>query len=360
MELAWAYYPFLPEARQAVRESGPAVEPLLGSPLYENVRARAVARVAGALDGGIPVAQPRDEREAILELCSVPLARMLVVALGDKPLVGRYAAAEAQAVLRALEGDVQQGSLERAAAALDVTLNRDGDEFVLHVADYLRHAPDGKDWKLVRRVLDRGRLRLDRERAAQLVTQALERRIVAELEAERSKPLPDDLRTALTPMLEDLAPKLEEARATWAEGEMGPVQPGLFPPCMKELFEAMKRGENIPHHGRFAFVTFLNAVGWNVDDIITYLSQTPNFSPDKSRYQIEHITGKKGVEAYTPPGCATMQTNGVCPLAKRDGLCFKIKHPLSYYRAKLRFAKQDAQNAPPPPPPSPPTPAGAA
>jgi hypothetical protein len=31
-----------------------------------------------------------------------------------------------------------------------------------------------------------------------------------------------------------------------------------------------------------------------------------------------------------------MQTNGVCPLEKRDSVCFTIKHPLSYYRKGLR------------------------
>ncbi|MCA1812207.1 MAG: hypothetical protein LC623_09395, partial [Halobacteriales archaeon] len=49
--------------------------------------------------------------------------------------------------------------------------------------------------------------------------------------------------------------------------------------------------------------------------------------------------------AYTPPGCGTMQTNGVCPLAKRDGLCFRIKHPLSYYRSQLRSMQRDQERA---------------
>jgi DNA primase large subunit len=357
VDLALAFYPFLPEARQAVRATGPPIDALLSSPLYAGVRARAVARVAGALGGGIPPADLRDGRDAVLELCSVPLARMLVVAANEKPLVSRYAAAESETVRAALAGDGPD-ALRRAATALDVEMRLDTDGgdaeggVELHVADYLRHAPSGKEWKLVLQTVDRGRLRLPVARAVELLAHAVERRIVAELDAERGRPMPDDLRDGLAPLLEELAPKLDEAKASWSEGDFGPVQPGLFPPCMKELFEGMKRGENTPHHGRFAFVTFLHTVGWNVDQIIGYLSQTPNFSPDKSRYQIEHITGQKGVSAYTPPGCATMQTNGVCPLDKRDGLCFKIKHPLSYYRAKLRFQKNDAAAQPTTPKPA--------
>jgi hypothetical protein len=38
----------------------------------------------------------------------------------------------------------------------------------------------------------------------------------------------------------------------------------------------------------------------------------------------------------------------VCPLDKRDGLCFKIKHPLSYYRARIRFQERDHAKQTPP------------
>jgi len=319
--------------------------PACTSPLHEAVRRRAAERVDGALGKGIPPARILDERDALQELLSLPVARMLIVLLGDRILASRYAEAEAARVAVTLRADRDDGRLSEAAAALGVAVQAEEGVWRIALAAYLAAAPAEPGWKLVERTVDRGQIRLARDELVALVQESLERRLLAEMEAELKRPVPEEVRMALRPLVEALQPKLEAARETWNTGDFGPVQPGLFPPCVKELFERMKRAENIPHHGRFAFTTFLNTVGWGATEIMDYLAATPNFDREKSRYQIEHITGQKGVEAYMVPNCSTMQTNGVCPLEKRDGLCFKIKNPLSYYRAKIRFQRLDEEKA---------------
>jgi DNA primase large subunit len=344
-----AYYPFLPEVRDAVRELGPDLGEVLTGPLYAGVRARACERIEGALENGIAAAAVTDERAALMELLSVPVARMLVVRLAERQLTTRYAQAEAFRVHGALSRDADPEALPRAASAVGVPLAEDGDGFRMHFADYLKAAPSDSAWKLVLRTVDKGQVHVDRKDAVRLVQEALARRIVEELEAERGRPMPAQVDEALEPMVDRVTPKLDAARDSWSTGDFGPVQPELFPPCIKEIFESLKRKENVPHHGRFALATFLNTIGWGSEQILDYLSSTPNFDREKSRYQIEHVTGQKGVGAYTPPGCATMQTNGVCPLDKRDKVCFTIKHPLSYYRKGLRrqqwLADRDAARA---------------
>lgn len=338
-----AYYPFLPEVRAAVRDAGADLDAVLTSPLYESARRRALERIEGALGDGFPAAAVTDERGALHELLSVPVARMLCVAVGDKILIARYAAAEARRAAAVLEGDTDPAIIDACAQALGVVVQENGSSWRMHLSDYLRAAPlTESGWKLILRVMDRGAIDLDRADTIRVLQEALQRRIVEELDAERGKPMPESVRSGLAPLVAKLTPKVEEARESWNTGEFGPVQPGLFPPCIKELFEMMRRAEMVPHHGRFAFATFLGTIGWNSEQIMDYMATLPNFDREKSRYQIEHVTGQRGVDKYTPPGCATMQTNGVCPLDKRDGLCFKIKHPLSYYRAKLRFAANDA------------------
>lgn len=339
-----AYYPFLPEVRQVVREAGIGLDELLSSTLYSGVRSRAQARVRAAMGAVLPPVVVVDERVAILELMSVPLARMLVVYFGDKILRDKYAAMEAGQVQQHLNQDPQ--ALEPAVDALGISVaaTREG-KFRMHMADYLRLAPGEPAWKLVVVPVVKGHVLLDRFQVNRLVREALAKRIAEELEAETKKGLSADLKAAIERLAVSLQPDLEEARKHWNTGDFGPVQPHLFPPCIKEIFDALRRAENVAHHGRFAFATFLHTVGWNSEQILDYLSTTPNFDREKSRYQIEHVSGDKGVQAYTPPGCATMQTNGVCPLDKRDGLCHKIKHPLQYYRAQLRFQKRDLDAA---------------
>ncbi|MHB8633628.1 MAG: hypothetical protein ACYDBQ_06645 [Thermoplasmatota archaeon] len=335
-----SYYPFLPAVRFVVAEKGPVLDSLLSSPAYEAVRERALERVRGALGDGIGPVPLLDGRDALLEILSVAVARMLAVLIGDRTLLQRYAAAEGRRVEAALANDADAESVVEVAAALGIPVEADGG-WRLHFSHYIRNAPAEPEWKLIHRVVTGGFVTLTQPDLATLCRHALGARIVAELEAEKARPLAAV--PALSALAERLAPELEEARAHWSEGAFGPVQPGLFPPCMKEIFATLTRGENLAHHARFAFATFLGTVGWNADQIMEYLATTPNFSREKSRYQIEHVTGLRGVDAYTPPGCATMQTHGICPLEKRDGLCFKIKHPLSYYRAKLRFQKREAE-----------------
>ncbi len=102
----------------------------------------------------------------------------------------------------------------------------------------------------------------------------------------------------------------------------------------QHLLEMTRVSENVPHSGRFALVAFLHTLGMDSDEILQTFSTAPDFDESKSRYQVDHITGEISGTEYTPPECSTMKSYGIC--FNPDGLCRKIKHPLSYYRAKGR------------------------
>lgn len=340
-----AYYPFLPEVRDAARELGPDIPSLLTSNMHAGIRKRAMRRLIGALeDRTIPDVEIRNDRDALAEIMSLPVARMLAVLLGDRTLIGRYAQAEGRRLAGVLAGD--SDSLEAVAEHLGVQVERTDAGWRIHFSDYLASAPVSEPgWKLVLQPLKSGWLTVDDDKLGQLCRHALAARIQGELDDELKHPVHDEVRVALQSYVDVLGPMLAEARQNWQTGDFGPVQDHLFPPCIRQIFEDMKAGVVITHHARFAIASFLATVGMTAEDIQDYFRAIPNFDPDKSRYQITHIAGEQGVEKYTPPGCATMQTNGVCPLEQRDNLCFKIKHPLSYYRAKIRFQKQDQTKA---------------
>lgn len=341
-----AYYPFLPGVRETVRELGPDVADLLGGRLHAHTRERALARVQAVLErDGRLVVSPRDERGALEELLAYAVAKMLLVVLGDRILAQRYAEAEARRAAAALAKDEGPALLE-VAAHLRVPVDTGTVPWRIHFADYLQVAPvRDPAWKLLHRPVAAGYVPLDRKDLLRLCQEALSERLADEILDEMSRPVPQDLRDALAPYVERVKPQLEEAQKNWNTGDFGPVRRELFPPCITEIFGQMKRGEMIPHHARFAFASFLGTIGMDSEQAIDFFREVPNFDPEKSRYQIEHITGERGVEKYTPPGCQWMQTNGCCPLAKRDNLCAKIKHPLSYYRARIRFAAEDEQKA---------------
>jgi len=70
--------------------------------------------------------------------------------------------------------------------------------------------------------------------------------------------------------------------------------------------------------------------------VIELFKNFSDYSERMTRYQVEHIAGEKGSRTrYTPPRCDTLQTHGVC--TNMDETCQKIRHPLSYYRRKLKM-----------------------
>ena len=113
-----------------------------------------------------------------------------------------------------------------------------------------------------------------------------------------------------------------------------------LPPCMKNILSSIQAGENVPHIGRFALVSFLNSLKLNTNEILKLFSTAPDYEEEKSRYQVEHITGDISSTSYKPPGCEKMRTYGLCPVEEIDELCKKKRHPLSYYSAKWREEKK--------------------
>jgi len=100
-----------------------------------------------------------------------------------------------------------------------------------------------------------------------------------------------------------------------------------MPPCIERLIEDLQRGENLPHFARFALATFLTHAGWSVDQIVDLFRNAPDFDEKVTRYQVEHVAGKRGGgKRYAPPACARMRQEGLCVADCGVG------HPLVFLR----------------------------
>jgi len=127
---------------------------------------------------------------------------------------------------------------------------------------------------------------------------------------------------------------------TFKAEDFGRIRVTKLPPCIRQLLAKVQAGENLPHSGRFALTAFLHALGMSPEEILHMFSTSPDFDESKTRYQIEHITGKISGTEYTPPECSTMKSYGIC--FGEDNLCKKewMTHPLKYYRIKDRSPKR--------------------
>ncbi|HUL61646.1 MAG TPA: DNA primase regulatory subunit PriL [Methanocella sp.] len=334
--IAFAKYPFTPEASSYVKDQRYTIEDVIVRPAYEQVRVRARQRVIGAIRG-----KERAHRfdDAERELLSYPVARIMVAAIGDQYLVRRFALLEAKWAYDRLQAEDDDGLVELGnQLGLNVKPGaRPGArKLELHFTDYLRYAAGFRDtdWKLINQTIVGGRVYITKAACARLIEEAVRGRVQVGLTGK----VPEPIVRALEPYLAGIRTALDELKAERNYATTGEVSEAAFPPCMKALLDDLQKGVNLPHTARFALTSFLANIGLDRERIMELYRMAPDFREDLTRYQVEHITGGGGGTEYTAPSCKTMMTYGNC--AGRDHRCEWVTHPLSYYRkAQARRAK---------------------
>jgi DNA primase large subunit len=328
-------YPFTQEAAEQVRKAGYSLEGLLDKTSFKSIRSRAAERVLGAIGGQIPDRRANTDAEALTELLSYPLARVIVSCLNDQHLQRRYALAEAKLAFSRIKGE--KGGLVRLA--IDLGLHPEGTgPLRLHFAEYIRaaHRMHAPKWKLVNRDLCDGYLTVTEEELMRLLEEVIRDKVLKGLPLEVDEKVCAKLAEYLEPLRSELQRVMASQRA-----DLGQVMQGAFPPCVRKMLTDVAGGANLAHSARFALVSFLLQINMSPEEVIALFNTSPDFDQERTHYQVEHIAGASGTK-YRPPSCATMVTYGNCP--GEDELCKRIRHPLSYYERRVRFLGK-AQNS---------------
>ena len=332
-----AKYPFLKETFSLVETLNLKVDDL-ADPSYSRVLNRSEQRVSEAILKGVISA---DLSDALNEMLSFPVAVMFVTVIGDRFLDRRYALAEAVRAYDLLRGeeDALIARVAREEFSWDLRMARrevDGlvYSFELYFSDYIRNAAQFREdkWKLVNRTMGGGYVFLTRVEAARLIQVEVERLIRGRVSRHGRIDLPETVRERV-----DKVRKLFDENRARISGEKLPseVEVDAFPPCMAHAFEGLMSGRRASHMERFALTSFLVHAGMDLERIVQLFISVTDFNEQLTRYQIEHIAGLRGGRTrYTPPTCATLRTHGIC--YNPDDICKGIKHPLSYYRRKIR------------------------
>ena len=243
----------------------------------------------------------------------------MMSAVSDFPLAKRkFAITLARAYRNAMERDKSERLPEILAANFGIKMIRD-DGIWIHVSDYLRAAAKIKseEWKLCNRYLRKGYVDLSLKEFYRVIEEYLKELFLRDVSVNLEG----------LNRLKEIAAKFElKRREHTVKGEFS-----RFPPCMMKILSDLQMGENIPHTARFALTTFLLNIGYSIDEIINLFRNSPDFDEDKTRYQVEHIAGKRGSgKEYDTPSCSTMKTYHNC--VAECG----VKHPLEYYQKHSR------------------------
>jgi DNA primase large subunit len=340
-----ARYPFTAAARQAVDDADVNLARVVATD--DTVVARALERLETALSAGTVGESHRRPR---VELLSYPVARVLVSLVDERILTRKYARGEAATAYDRYTDELaataeyrsthdRRLSLADLLAEFDLTdAVRETDAgYRVAVGAYLELAADkwGDEWRLVNRVLADGEVSVTHAELLELLRQAVQHRVEADLPLGVPDPIAEDLQDELA-RVESVLGELELTR------DIDTVVPDLFPPCMKHLLDRVQKGEHLEHHSRFAIASFLTTIGMSTDEIVDLLEVNPGFGEETTRYQVDHIRGETSPTEYSPPSCATMQSYGDC--YNKDDICEDViaeSHPLNYYEHRLDESDED-------------------
>jgi DNA primase large subunit len=337
-----SHFPFLKKAQEHIKKSFPPIDQLLKLEKGTFLTGLAVRRINQALASKKTIAahfQHRDDDE----IAGYVLARIIVSCVQDKQLYDRLTRYEAERAYYFLSSETgsesEKGWNENAvldseqnsrianyiAAEFRIDLSRDR----MPVNDYIEIVSvlHEERFKLVNRRVHKGFVAIRKEELLEL----LRERIRVILRRDLPYNVPKTICQQLAPVAESIK---KEYQAQMLR-QFGSIEENAFPPCMQALITALTAGTNLTHAGRFSLTTFVHTVGMDVPAIAHLYARSPDFDPEKTMYQVEHITGRGGSGTeYTAPACAAMRTTGLC--VNRDQLCERVNHPLSYYKIKKK------------------------
>jgi DNA primase large subunit len=316
-----ARYPFLKEAQEWVAGRTGTLGQFLATTYGKLAARNGARRVIGAITGEDP-AITLGSMEPERDVFSYALARILVSCTKERGVIDRLTRFEAARAWGFLQ---EEEEAKRAYVCGSIGIDPGARE--IPVMEYVELVPQLRDdrWRLVNRAVSEGMVQVGEDELEELVRE----RIRHVLQRQLPLPVPSQACEALAPLLADISASFQAT----VMRDFGDVEEGAFPPCLQALLGAITAGTNLPHAGRFAIVAFLHNIGMKPVQVMEVFARAPDFDPEKTRYQVEHISGRGGTE-YTAPSCATLRTTGFC--VNRDSTCERVNHPLSYYRLKKK------------------------
>jgi len=321
-----AHYPFLPEAQGLLASRGIKVAGLSGSKLGCTYLDKATARVIRALDG--KSIYPEDD--VYEDIITYVLARVLVTCTKDKRTMDRFCKMEANRVTFFLNSEENKLLKKRVYEELDV-MTGDGSIPVIRYVELASRVRDAK-WRLINREVEKGQVSVSSDEMDVLIAE----RIRTIISSGMPHDIPDSMAREYLPWSDKILAAVQERTLA----EFGAIDESAYPPCIQALISAASAGVNLTHSGRFSMTAFLHSVGMNNEQIAGIFARSPDYNPDMTNYQVDHILTNE----YTTPSCATMLTHGVC--VNKDRHCDFVSHPLNYYRSKKKeFEREKMRKA---------------
>ena len=327
-----AKYPFLQEASAYIQESKFDFAEF-DRPEMIHIINRAVEKLENELKGKIY--SNLDEYE--IEIMTFLVSLLLIKSIGLEEVSKKCSLFEAMRVERFLSTDL---SIERSSQKkkllvqkifqdlFDINIDVDSTSSIckLSVPDYLLRASKmyEQEWKLINRSVKDGYVYLDTDEAVRLIRNELSNLIYTRIK---------NMKVYEVPIL--IKSKADELRKKYSGRYVYRNQFKIleYPPCIKHAMEIINKGENLPHSARFMLATYMLAIGKTEEEVIEIFKNSPDYNEKITRYQVEHLAGKKGSHIkYSVPSCDRLRSEDLCFAVKE---CENLINPIQFGRRKL-------------------------
>lgn len=294
-------------------------------PAVSDIVRNEVDHLCQVVDGQTPPDKPPSKQ-------AFDVYRILLRSINAEEMIDPFHVAVATSVTDSMLLRIDEPGAEDVLRRHIPSLQRDTHGFHAHVVD-LGRIPGKAPEHLKARHMDivRGRARLTTDHLRYLVMADL-------VKAAREAELPKN------PALKEICPDAWQAlsaqrtklrRGARMQRQLG-VKPDYLPPCVVQLRGLLKAGERLEHHGRFSLAAFYAGVGLKEEQIMDQFRESPKFDESLTRYQVEHILGKKTGRPYKMMACATMSEHNLCV----PNSCVS-KHPIGEYMRRVRARKRN-------------------
>jgi DNA primase large subunit len=324
-----AKYPFLEEAGTYVRESHFDLDDFNRSEFLHIIE-RASKRIEFALIQGKVF---MDLEKYDIELFTFLVSLIMMKYIYEDSAIKKFSLFEAIRVERFLisdllkEKDLRKKNLLisrifRELFQLDVDLdNKKNNLFKMNISNYLARATQFNEieWKLINRAVDNGYVYLDVDETVRLIRYEIYKLMYNKIKNMNITKIPEQIRFHATLIKNKLIPAIKYTKNTTD-----------LPPCIKKALEFLNKSENLPHSARFMLATYMLSLGKSIDEVVSLFQNAPDFNEKITRYQVEHLAGKKGSQTkYSVPACSKLVNENLC-YATID--CKGINNPIQFGR----------------------------
>jgi DNA primase large subunit len=326
-----AKYPFLQEASDYIQETKFDFAEF-DRPEMIHIINRAVEKLENELQG--KVYSNLDEYE--IEIMTFLVSLLLIKSIGLEEVSKKCCLFEAMRVERFLSTDL---SIERSQKKkllvqkifqelFNINIDVDSTSSIckLSIPDYLLRASKmyEQEWKLINRSVKDGYVFLDTDEAVRLIRNELSNLIYTRIKKMKVYEVPILIKS-----------KADELRKKYSGRYVYRNQFEIleYPPCIKHAMEIINKGENLPHSARFMLATYMLAIGKTEEEVIEIFKNSPDYNEKVTRYQVEHLAGKKGSHIkYSVPSCDRLRSEDLCFAVKE---CENLINPIQFGRRKL-------------------------